>query len=205
MLRLFYSPGTVASATAITLFEADLPFEPVQVDFANAEQTKPAYHAINPKGRVPALVTEQGVLTETGALLDYIGAMAPQANLIPAEPFQAARMREVMYYLAATMHVAHAHRKRGNRWADSDSSHQDMSAKVPETMSACCTYIETNCLVGPYVLGNSLCLADPWLFTISQWLVSDGVDISPFDRLNVFMETMETRPSVKAARAAGML
>jgi len=204
MLCLFYSPGTIATATAITLFEAGLPFEPVPVDFVNEDQTKPDYRAINPKGRVPALATEQGVLTETGALLDYIATIAPQANLIPADPFQAARMREVMYYLAPTMHVAHAHKRRGPRWADKESSHQDMAAKVPETMTACCAYIETCCLAGPYVLGDSLCLADPWLFTISQWLIGDGVDISPFDRLNAFMQAMETRPSVRAARLAGM-
>jgi len=205
MLRLFYSPGAISVATAITLHEAGLAFEPIKVDFATGEQTKPQYHSVNPKGRVPALVTDQGVLTETGALLDYIAALAPQANLIPDDPFQAARMREVMYYLASTMHVAHAHKIRGFRWADNESSYQDMTAKVPETMTACCAHIEAHCLAGPYVLGDVVSLADPWLFTISQWLKGDGVDLASFGRLSAFMLAMEARPSVKAVRAAGIL
>lgn len=161
MLRLYYSPGTIATVTAITLHEAGLIFEPVRVDLANAEQTKPDYHAINPKGRVPALETSQGILTETGALLDYIAALSHGARLIPDDPFLAARMREVMYYLASTMHVNHAHKMRGNRWADNAGSWQDMTAKVPQTMTASCVHIETNCLQGPYVLGSEICLADP--------------------------------------------
>jgi len=205
MLRLFYAPGTIASATAITLREANLAFEPILVDFASGEQTKPDYQQVNPKGRVPALVTENGTLTETGALLDYIAALAPGAGLIPSDPFLAANMREVMYYLASTMHVAHAHKMRGSRWADEDTSFQDMTAKVPETMTACCVHIETSCLKGPYVLGDVFSLADPWLFTISQWLAGDGVDLSAFDGLNAFIQAMETRASVKAVRAAGML
>ncbi len=205
MLRLHYAPGTISVATAITLHEAGLAFEPILVDFANAEQTKPDYHAVNPKGRVPALTTDRGTLSETGALLDYIAALAPKARLIPDDLFLAARMREVMYYLASTMHVNHAHKLRGNRWADNDSSWQDMTAKVPQTMAANCAHIETHCLQGPFVLGQHICLADPWLFTICTWLAGDGVDISDFDRLSAFMQVMEQRASVKAVRAAGML
>lgn len=205
MLRLFYAPRTIAVATAITLHEAGLEFEPVLVDFPGGEQTKPDYHGINPKGRVPALVTDQGPLTETGALLEYIAATVPQANLVPSDPFQAAKMREVMYYLASTMHVAHAHKVRGERWANDESSWADMIAKVPQTMTDCCTHIETCCLVGPFVLGDRISLADPWLFTICTWLTGDGVDLSRFDRLRAFMQEMESRPSVQATRAAGIL
>ncbi|MFT7595068.1 MAG: glutathione S-transferase [Paracoccaceae bacterium] len=205
MLKLFYAPNTISVATAITLYEADLPFEPIKVNFATAEQAKPKYLTINPKGRVPALVTDQGTLTETGALLDYIAAQAPAAGLVPTDPFQAARMREVMYYLASTMHVNHAHKLRGSRWADNIASHQDMTAKACETMTASCTYIETNSLTGPYVLGETFSLADPYLFTICTWLKGDGVDCAAFDKITGFMAVMETRASVQAVRAAGIL
>jgi len=205
MLRLFYAPGTIATATAVTLHEAGLAFEPVLVDFTAAEQTRPDYHNINPKGRVPALATKMGILTETGALLDYIAALAPSANLIPSDPFKAAKMREVMYYCASTMHVNHAHGRRGNRWADNQASWQDMTAKVPETMTASSAYIETCCLQGPFVLGNTFSLADPYLFTICNWLRNDGVDLSAFGGLSAYLRTMEARPSVKAVRAAGIL
>lgn len=205
MLRLHYAPDTISIVTAIALHEAGLAFDPVLVDFAIAEQTKPVYHAVNPKGRVPALETEQGILTETGALLDYIATLAPPANLIPADPFQTARMREVMYYLASTMHVNHAHRVRGARWADKDTSLQDMATKAPETMTGSCAYIEANCLQGRFVLGEAISLADPYLFIVAGWAAGDGVDMSAFGKLRAFLQNMESRDSVKAVRMAGML
>ena len=77
--------GTIAIAVAIALHEAGLDFEPVRLDFKSGEQTRPTISAINPKGRVPALVTDQGILTETGAILEYIADIAPQAGLRPAD------------------------------------------------------------------------------------------------------------------------
>jgi len=206
MLKLFYARGTISIAVALGLEEADLTYDAKRVDFAHAEQTKPAYLAINPKGRVPALVTVSGkVLTETGALLEYIAALVPDAGLIPQDAEVAAHMRGVMYYVASTMHVAHAHKMRGSRWADQQSSHEDMAAKVPQTMTACAAYVEADCLRGDYVCGDQLTLADLYLFIVCNWLAGDGVQVSDFPNIAAFLTRMEERDSVKAVRAKGML
>jgi len=144
-------------------------------------------------------------LTETGALLDYIAAVAPEAGLVPTDPAQAAHMRAVMYYLASTMHVAHAHKMRGSRWADKAESHADMAAKVPETMSACARYIEAECLRGTYVCGADFTLGDAYLFVVCNWLEGDGVTVGDFPNIKLFMGAMEARMSVQAMRAKGML
>lgn len=206
MLKLFYTPGTISIAVAIALEEAGLTYETVKVDFASAEQTKAAYLAINPKGRVPALVGHDGtVMTETGALLDYVAAIAPDAGLLPTDAETAAHMRGVMYYLASTMHVAHAHKMRGSRWADAQSSFDDMASKVPQTMAACAAYVEAECLRGDHVCGDKLTIADPYLFIVCNWLAGDGVAVSDFPRIAAFLARMETRASVKTMRAKGML
>lgn len=204
-MKLFYSPGTISIAVALALHEAGLPFDPVRVDFASGEQTKPTYHAINPKGRVPALETDGQILTETGALLDYVAAIAPNAGLVPSDPIAAAQMREVMYYLASTMHVNHAHKMRGSRWADHQSAWDDMAAKVPETMTASAAHIEECALQGPYVLGDHISLADCYLYVVARWLKGDGVDTTAFPKLTTFMATMADRTSVKTAIEQGML
>lgn len=205
-MKLFIAPGTIAVAVAIALEEAKLPHDLVRIDFATAEQTKPEYLAINPKGRVPALITDTGaVLSETGALLEYVAALAPDANLVPTDPEQAAHMRSVMYYLATTMHVAHAHKLRGHRWADRPESHADMTAKVPQTMRASAAYVETVCLRGDFVLGGQLSLADFYLFAVCNWLEGDGVKVSDFPRIERFMTTMTALPSVRTITQAGVL
>lgn len=205
-MNLFYTNGTISIATAIALIEAGLDHDLTRIDFSTAEQTKPEYLAINPKGRVPALVLDSGtVLTETGALLDYIADLAPDAGLVPQAPEDAAHMRSVMYYLASTMHVAHAHKMRGIRWADNADSHADMTAKVPETMKACAEYVESECLRGDYVCGDSFSIADPYLFIVCSWLAGDGVNLDAFPAITAFQTRMENRASVKAIREKGML
>ncbi len=204
-MQLYYAPRTISIAVAIALEEAELEYEAIKLDFAGGEQTKPAYKQINPKGRVPALAVDGGILTETGALLEYITAKAPEAGLVPTDPVMAARMREVMYYLASTMHVNHAHKLRGARWADKKSSWKDMKDRVAQNMTASCEYICSNGLRGPFVLGEAISLADAYLYVVCSWLEGDGVDVSAFPKILAFREAMEARPSVQAVRAAGML
>ncbi|SEW45397.1 glutathione S-transferase [Cognatiyoonia koreensis] len=200
MLKLHYAPNTISVAVAIGLKEAGRDFEPIKVDFAKAEQTQEAYHAVNPKGRVPALETPQGILTETGAILEFA---APA--LVPGDPFRAARMRELMYYLASTMHVAHAHKMRGSRWANEDSSFADMRAKVPETMAECAQYLEDTLAFVPFATGESLTAADAYLYVVLTWLEGDGVNIADFPKLAVYFAMMTTRDSVQWVKDAGML
>ncbi|MBE0452571.1 glutathione S-transferase family protein [Roseovarius autotrophicus] len=204
-MQLYYARGTIAVAVAIALHEAGLGFEAVRLDFKAGDQTRPDYHAINPKGRVPALVTDHGILTETGAIMDYIADLAPQARLRPEDPYEAAQMRAAMYYLASTMHVNHAHRARGLRWADEDSSIADMKAKAVRTMTESAQFVETHMLRGPFVMGGALSLADPYLFVAASWLEGDGVDLGLFPKIRAFREAMAARASVARVVADGMI
>ena len=114
MLKLFYAPGTCALASRIALEEAGAEYEIARVNFAQNEQRSADYLKINPKGRVPALVTEKGVLTETTAILAYVAQAFPAANLAMLDdPFEFARLQAFNSYLASTVHVNHAHGRRG--------------------------------------------------------------------------------------------
>lgn len=206
MLKLYWVKGTISIAVAIALEEAGLPYDAVQMDFKTADQTKPDYLAVNPKGRVPALALEDGtVLTETGALLDYIAAIAPTANLVPTDPQNAAHMRSTMYYLASAMHIAHAHKMRGSRWATQQSSFDDMTRMVPETMAACAAYVDAHILRGDYVLGDTFSIADPYLYVVCNWLSGDGVDVALYPKIEKFMSKMQARPSVQTIYQKAML
>lgn len=202
MLKLYCAPNTISVAAIVALNEgAD--WEPVRIDFATAEQTKPDYLALNPKGRVPVLIAPDGPLTETGAILEYIGERWVP-SLLPSDPMVRACRREVMYYLGTTMHVNHAHKMRGHRWANMQSSFEDMTAKVPETMTASCAFLESQ-ISGPYLFGPEPTLADCYLYAISCWLEGDGVDMTKFPKLADWRATMQTRPSVEKAHRDGFV
>ena len=203
MLKLYWAPNTISVAPAILLNEGGVHWEGQRIDFRSGEQTTPAYLDVNPKGRVPSLATPGGILTEAGAIMEYLAATAVP-GFVPLDPLAAARMREMMYYLASTMHVNHAHGFRGARWADNPDSHADMKAKVPETMAASAAYVQDQ-IEGPLLYGDDPTLADIYLYVVSTWLEGDGVAIGNYPTLARFMETMRARPVIRAAWDEGML
>jgi glutathione S-transferase len=203
MLTLYYAPNTCALASHIALEEAGAAFETRRVDFASAEQTKPAYLAINPKGRVPALVAERGVLTETPAILAFIAQRYPEARLAPLDdPFAFAELQAFLSYLCATVHVAHAHRGRGYRWANEPEAHEAMRKKVPQSVGACFELIEREMFRGPWVMGETYTIADPYLFTLAAWMEGDGVDPRAFPRVHDHRSRMGERAAVRRALAS---
>ena len=105
MFKLYYAPGTCALASHIALEEAGASYTAERLDFKNNQQTSPQYLAINPKGRVPALVTDRGTLTETPAILAFIAQSFPQAKLVPDDPFAFAQAQAFNSYLCSTVHV----------------------------------------------------------------------------------------------------
>jgi glutathione S-transferase len=204
MLKLYYAAGSCALATHIVLEEAGADYSTARIDFAKEQQKSPEFLKINPKGRVPALVTDRGILTETPAMLVYVAQSFPASRLAPADdPFAFAQVQSFNSYLCSHVHVAHAHRMRGHRWVDADDAHSiaAMRRKVPETVGGAFELIERDMLKGPWVMGDTYTICDPYLFTLAQWLEKDGVDLARIPRVVDHRRRMYERPSVKKAIA----
>jgi len=202
MLTFYYAPHTCALASHIAFEEVGADYRTVRIDFETAQQRSPDYLAINPKGRVPSLVTDRGILTETPAILAFIAQSFPAAKLAPLDdPFAFARVQEFNAYLCATLHVAHSHRMRGHRWADDEAAHEAMQRKAPQAVTECFELIERAMFKGPWVMGETYTICDPYLFTIAQWWEADKVDQSRLTKLRDHRRRMAERPTVKRAIA----
>jgi len=200
MLKLYYSPGSCALASHIALEEAGANYEAIRLNFKNDEQKKPDYLKINPKARVPALVTGRGILTETPALLIYIAQSFPAAKLAPLDdPFALAKVQAFNSYLCSTVHVAHAHRMRGTRWTDDAAAIESMKKKVPQSVGECFALIEREMFEGPWVMGKDYTVADGYLFTLTQWLGADGVDVNKTPKIAEHFRRVGERPAVRKA------
>ena len=200
MIKLYYAAHTCSLASHIALEDAGADYAAVRISFATEEPRKPEYLAINPKGRAPALVTGKGILTETPAILAFIAQSFPQARLAPLQdPFLFAQVQAFNSYLCSTLHVAHAHRMRGTRWADEPAAIEAMQRKVPDSVGACYELIEHKMLGSPWVMGETYTVCDPYLFTMAQWLEGDGVDPSRFPKVIDHRRRMSERPAVQKA------
>ena len=198
MLRLYYAPHTCALASHLALELAGAAYDTVRVDFAKNGQRAPEYLAVNPKGRVPALVTERGVLTETPALLLFVCQLHPEAGLAPLDdPFALAEVQAFNSYLCSTVHVAHAHRMRGQRWVDDPAAIAAMQRKVPQSVGDSFALIEREGLRGPWVMGERFGICDLYLFTLAQWLEADGVELARLPRVLAHRARMAADPRVQ--------
>src|SRR5438876_9293237 len=171
MFTLYYAPSTCALASHIALVEAGAPYALKLVDFGKTEQRQADYLKVNPKARVPSLATPRGILTETPAMLAFIAQSFPAANLARLDDaFAFAEVQAFNSYLCSTVHVAHAHRMRGHRWADDEAAIAAMRRKVPQSVGACYELIEREMRNEPWVMGQDYTIWDPYLFTLAQWM-----------------------------------
>lgn len=205
MLTYYTAPGTCALASHLALEYAGAPYEVVRLDFKNQQQRSPEYLRLNPKGRVPALATDRGVLTENPAILLYIAQSFPAAQLAPLDDvFLLAKMNEFNSYLCSTVHVNHAHKGRGYRWVDADdtASIEAMKKKVTQTMGESFALIEEQMLKGPWVLGERFSTSDLYLYTLAGWLEGDGVDVMRFAKVADLVARLDAAPQVRKVLAS---
>jgi glutathione S-transferase len=204
VLTLYFAPHTISLATHIVLEEVGAAYSIKRIDFAQSQQRSPEYLKINPKGRMPALVTDRGILTETPAMLVYVAQSFPKAELAPIDdPFLFAQIQSFNSYLCSHLHVAHAHRMRGYRWVDADDAHSiaAMQRKVPQSVGESFAMVEREMLKGPWVMGERYTICDPYLFTLAQWLEADGVHPKTIPRVVDHRRRMAERATVKKAIA----
>ena len=100
------------------------------------------------------------------------------------------------------MHVAHAHSRRGERWADDPAAIAEMKRKTPEVVADCFLTIEDRFFTGPWVMGGTYSVADAYLFTIAQWLPVHRINSARYPKVRDHMSRMLDRPAVQAALAA---
>jgi glutathione S-transferase len=205
MPKLFYGPNACSLAPHIALAEAGAEFEAVRLDLKAGDQRKPEYLAVNPKGRVPALVTPRGTLTENPVILGWVAQTYPEAHLKPdGDFFTFSEMQSFNMYLATTVHIAFAHLFRAERWADSEAAKIEMRAKVPSVLAQVFQLVEERLRDGrPWVCGDQYTVADPYLYVFARWLERDGAGgASAMPLTRAHRTRMQARPAVQKILAA---
>ena len=197
MLTLYYYEKSCSYAPHILLFETGSKFAAIRIDLEKGEHLESNFLSVNPKGRVPALLTPDGVLTENPAILLYIAQSFPEKKLAPTIPFELAKAQAFNMYIASTVHVGHAHKHRGSRWANSDVAIENMTKMVSKNMFKYAEVIEKHYFIGPWVLGQQYSICDTYLALVTRWLPSDGVSLEHFPKLKAHDELMRNRSSVQ--------
>lgn len=169
MLRLHYSPGSCSLVVHALLRELGVPFELARVDTATGEHRTEAYRRLNPKGKVPVLVTPQGPLTECVAIIEYLCDAHGGANLLgTAGSWERARQMEAIATLATEVHPLF------NRFFHEDDFSADAAVragvKARGTEKLLAYFREQDAaLTGPHWSGPALTAADFYFMVIARW------------------------------------
>ena len=198
MLKLFWAPGACSTAPHIVLEEIGAPYEPVRLNLREGEQRRPEYLAVNPKGRVPALVTERGVLTENPAILGYLAEAFPDAGLAPVgDAWAMAQVDSFNNFLSSGVHVAFAHAFRPERYGEGAEAAEAMKRRAPGAVAELFALIEEKLRDGPWVHGDSYTISDAYLLVFTRWGARGFLDMSPFPKLTDHARRVAARPAVQ--------
>ena len=197
-MKLYYSPGACSQAAHIVLHEAELDHSSEAVDLrAHRTASGGDYLAINPKGAVPALVIGDEVLTENGAVLQYIGDRAGNDTLLPGSGMERYRVIEWIAYLGSEVHKSFGP-------LFNPASSEEVKAGARDMVAKKFDYIDAQLEGRDYLVGPSMTVADPYLFAMLGW-TSLGIDLAKWPNLTALRRRMEQRPSVQAVlRAQGL-
>jgi len=194
-----YSPGACSLAPHIALEETGATYALELVSIPKGEQQAPEYLNVNPRGKIPALRTPEGVLTESVAILTYIARSFPQARLLPEEPIDMARCISHMAWLSNTVHPAFTHIVRPGRFANDDAAHANLQATGRENAWRLLQELDALLAGREWVLGSRHSVADPYTLVIYGWGKGHSMPVERLANYTAFKERMLRRPAVRRA------
>lgn len=187
-MKLYLTPGACSLADHIALHEAGLAFDHVRVDL-RTKRTEDGrdFHAVNPKGYVPALVLDDGqLLTENAAILSWIAEQAPR--LAPSGDLGRARLIEMLAFIGSELHKPFVR----SLFPTSDADKQTAEDAIGRRFA-----FLAERLGGDYLFGNEVSTADAYLYVMLRWAQMQGIEVP--EPLAAFARRMAARPAVRQA------
>jgi glutathione S-transferase len=194
MLTLFYAPGACSMAPHIVLEESGEKYEAKRVDLAKGEQKTADYMKIHPLGRVPALKLDDGSpLTENTAILPFLGK---RFGLWPTDPVKEAKALSLVGFFASTVHPAHAHIGRPERYTEDKSAFAGLQAMGKKSFHGYLKQID-EMYAGREWLSDSYTVLDPYAFVFYVWGVRRELPMAELKNYSTFKDRMLKRPAVQ--------
>jgi len=198
-MNLYFSPFACSLATRIALYELDLPatFQQVNLYTKHLVADGADYLAINPKGQVPALRTDSGIiLTEASAVLQYVADLDDTHRLAPpAGTIERAILQQWLNYVATELHKA-VFATLFNPASPLEAKAFARDALLPPRYDYVSRHLESR----EYLL-DDFSVADAYLATSLNWAAPLGIDLGGWPILQAYHARILQRPAV--ARAVG--
>ena len=201
-MKLYYSPGACSLSPHITLHESGLTFEHVLAPTKTHQlEDGTDYYTINPLGYVPLLELDDGTrLREGPAIVQYIADQVPDKQLAPANgTIERAQMQSWLNFIGTELH-------KGFSPLFNPATPEEFKTMTKDKLLSRLKWLDGELAGKQYLMGDSFSVADPYLFTVTNWAPRVGVDMSGLANIAAFRERMSARPAVQAAmREEGLM
>ena len=203
-LKLYWGPHTCAIGTHILLEELGRPYETVKLDVAGGEAEKPEFKRINPKGKVPTIVRDDGtVMTEFGAIALWLARTSPDARLVPNDPEAERRVLEVIDYVVGTIHeLGFARIIKPEAFEPPDVIHAALGLgksaireQGKESASKGFEILAAGLREHAWAAGDAFSIADAALFYVERW--APMFDLALPETVAAHLTRMKARPAVQ--------
>jgi glutathione S-transferase len=194
MLTLYYAPGACSMAAHIVLEESGEKYEPHRMDLTKGEQCTEQYLKINPQGRVPALALGNGeALSENTAILPFLGK---RFDLWPKDPMAEAKALSLIGFFAASVHPAHAHIGRPERYASDPALFPNIQEMGRKTFHGYLKQID-GMLAQREWFSDKYSVVDPYGLIFYVWGVRRELPVRELKNYTGFKDRMIERPAVR--------
>ena len=194
-MQLYFAPLSCSMATRIAIYEAGLDAGFHRVELATKRLADGRdYREINPKGQVPALVTDDGqILTEGAAVLQYVADLAPASRLAPpAGSFERYRLQQWLSFIGTELH------KGVFYFIFNPASPDAARAFARELVLPRYDHLSAH-LEGREFLLDDFTVADAYLVTSLGWAQPAGIDVAQWPVLAAYADRLRQRPAVARA------
>lgn len=198
MLTFYHAPMSCSTASHIALEESGITYDSVRIKLYKLNDHERYKREVNTRGTVPALQTEEGLLTENLAIMNYVSQLVPEKRLLPESSWERAQCLSFMCWLGSSVQIARRQFRKPVRFAEDDSTHAALArsgaARFREYVAEINKRITSG---GPWVMGNNYSVADGYALVIYHWAVLDELDMTEFPGFVAYKERLLQRPAVR--------
>lgn len=197
MLTLYYFPGACSMASHAALEETGAPYELRLIGLLKGEQHEDAYRRINPRGVVPALQTEDGVLTESIAILTYLAQRFPQARLLPDSPMAAARSLAAMSWISNTLDVSYRRGALPQRFVAEEAARPAVKEAGQKAFWTNLQTLDADLIGKTWLAGEQFSVADLYALVYYGWGHRMRLPMTELAAFTALKDRLLARPAVR--------
>lgn len=200
-LKLYGAPGSCALVALWALERTGADYELVSLNLAAGDQRSEGYIAINPHGRVPALAADGETITELNAILTYLAARFPDAEILPThDPMLLGRAMELLCWFSTTIHVHVAQCLRGERFTDEADVKERLKVSGKQRLASALAELDERVgQAGDYLIAGRFTAADVFSMVIWRWAQKLEIDCSTLIRWASKVQRDMARPEIVRA------